>query len=299
MATGVDERPVRIVDAPLAPPAENLGLLSVFKSRYLLKLLVQREISGRYSNSILGVFWSYINPLTQFLVYWIFMGKIMGADKGMDNYPVHLFAGLVIVHFFTETFGAGTRSLLGNKGLLKKMAMPKEMFPVASMLVSLYHLVPATLILIVVCVFSGWTPNWETIPSLLLALGIVMALGTALALVFSLANVFFRDFGSAVNILTNYIRFGVPMMYPFSMIVEALGDKSWIYLLNPISDAVLLFQQAFWVGVTPNPEATAAEHLPENLWMWGLGAFGVSLVLLVIAQVVFSKYENKIPERLT
>ncbi|HEY9392911.1 MAG TPA: ABC transporter permease, partial [Nocardioides sp.] len=236
---------MRIVDAPLAPPAENLGLLSVFKSRYLLKLLVQREISGRYSNSILGVFWSYINPLTQFLVYWIFMGKIMGADKGMDNYPVHLFAGLVIVHFFTETFGAGTRSLLGNKGLLKKMAMPKEMFPVASMLVSLYHLVPATLILIVVCLFSGWTPTWETVPSFLLALGIVMALGTALALVFSLANVFFRDFGSAVNILTNYIRFGVPMMYPFSMIESALGDKAWIYLLNPIADAVLLFQQAF------------------------------------------------------
>jgi ABC-2 type transport system permease protein len=299
MATGVDERPVRIVDAPLAPPAENLGLLSVFKRRYLLKLLVQREISGRYSNSILGVFWSYINPLTQFCVYWLFMGKIMGADKGMEYYPIHLFAGLVIVHFFTETFGAGTRSLLGNKGLLKKMAMPKEMFPVASMLVSLYHLVPATLILIVVCVLSGWTPTWAAVPSLLLALGIVMALGTALALVFSLANVFFRDFGSAVNIVTNYIRFGVPMMYPFSMIVEFLGDKSWIYLLNPISDAVLLFQQAFWIGVTKDPEATAAKHLPDDLWMWGLGAFGGSLVLLVIAQVIFSKYENKIPERLT
>ncbi len=299
MATGVDERPVRVVDAPLAPPAENLGLLSVFKRRYLLKLLVQREISGRYSNSILGVFWSYINPLTQFCVYWLFMGKIMGADKGMEFYPIHLFAGLVIVHFFTETFGAGTRSLLGNKGLLKKMAMPKEMFPVASMLVSLYHLVPATLILVVVCVLSGWTPTWQMVPSFLLALGIVMALGTALALVFSLANVFFRDFGSAVNILTNYIRFGVPMMYPFSMIEGFLGDKSWIYLLNPISDAVLLFQQAFWIGVTKDPEATAAEHLPEHLWEFGLGAFAVSLVLLVIAQLIFSKYENKIPERLT
>jgi len=299
MATGVEERPVRIVDAPLAPPAENLGLLSVFRRRYLLKLLVQREISGRYSNSMLGVFWSYINPLTQFLVYWLFMGKIMGADHGMDNYPVHLFAGLVIVHFFTETFGAGTRSLLGNKGLLKKMAMPKEMFPVASMLVSLYHLVPAALILVVVCVFSGWQPSWETIPSLLLALGIVMALGTSLALVFSLANVFFRDFGSVVNIVTNYIRFGVPMMYPFSMIEGALGDKSWIYLLNPIADAVLLFQQAFWVGVTPNPEATATKHLPENLWFFGLVAFAASLVLLVIGQLIFSKHENKIPERLT
>jgi ABC-2 type transport system permease protein len=299
MATAVDERPVRVVDAPLAPPAENLGLLSVFKRRYLLKLLVQREISGRYSNSMLGIFWSYINPLTQFLVYWLFMGKIMGADKGMDNYPVHLFAGLVIVHFFTETFGAGTRSLLGNKGLLKKMAMPKEMFPVASMLVSLYHLVPAALILVVVCLFSGWTPTWETVPSFLLALGIVMSLGTGLALVFSLANVFFRDFGSVVNIVTNYIRFGVPMMYPFSMIETHLGDKSWIYLLNPISDAVLLFQQAFWVGVTPDPEKTAAEHLPGNLWTFGLIALGVSLVVLVIAQVVFSKHENKIPERLT
>jgi ABC-2 type transport system permease protein len=299
MATGVDERPVRIVDAPLEPPASHNGLLSVFRRRYLLKLLVQREISARYSNSALGVFWSYINPLTQFCVYWVFMGMIMGADKGMDNYPVHLFAGLVIVHFFTETFGAGTRSLMGNKGLLKKMAMPKEMFPVASMLVSLYHLVPATIILVVVCLFSGWTPSWEAVPAFLLALGIVMALGTGLALMFSLANVFFRDFGSVVNIATTYIRFGVPMMYPFTMVQDKLGDHSWIYLLNPISDAVLLFQRAFWVGVTPDPDKTLAEHIPADLWLWGLGAFGGSLIILVIAQLVFSKHENKIPERLT
>jgi ABC-2 type transport system permease protein len=299
MATGVDERPVRIVDAPLEPPASHNGLLSVFKRRYLLKLLVQREISGRYSNSLLGVFWSYINPLTQFFVYWLFMGKIMGVSKGMEDYPIHLFAGLVIVHFFTETFGAGTRSLMGNKGLLKKMAMPKEMFPVASMLVSLYHLVPATIILVFVCVLSGWTPTWGALPAFLLSLGIVMALGTGLALVFSLANVFFRDFGSVVNIITNYIRFGVPMMYPFTMIHDNLGDKSWIYLLNPISDAVLLFQRAFWVGVTDNPEATAAKHLPEHLWLYGIGALGGSLVVLVVAQLIFSKHENKIPERLT
>jgi ABC-2 type transport system permease protein len=185
-----------------------------------------------------------------------------------------------------------------NKALVKKMAVPREMFPVASMLVSLYHVGPQLVILIIACLAYGWVPDPGGMVAALLALGIIMVLGTALALLFSAANVFFRDFSSAVAILTNFVRFGVPMIYPYSLVDERFGEFARYYLWNPIADAVLLFQRAFWVGTTKNPEKLASTDLPPNLLELGFMALGVSLVVLVVGQFVFTRLENKIPERL-
>jgi ABC-2 type transport system permease protein len=131
-----------------------------------------------------------------------------------------------------------------------------------------------------------------------LALLIIMVLGTALALLFSAANVFFRDFSSAVNVLTNLVRFGVPMIYPYSLVDERFGRFAEFYLWNPIADAVLLMQRAFWVGSTPHPAVTEVEHIPDHLFTYGWIALGVSLVTLLVGQLVFARLENKIPERL-
>ena len=292
------ETAVREVQGELAPPSSSQGLLEVFRRRYLLRLLVKREISARYEGSFLGLVWSYINPVSQFFIYWFFMGHVMGASHGVDNYPVHVFAGIIVVHFFTETFGAGTRSIVRNKSLVVKMAMPREMFPVAAMLVSLYHVMPQLLILTGVCIASGWTPDATGVLSAVLAVLIAMVLGTALALFFSVANVFFRDFGSFVGILTNYVRFSVPMIYGFTMVTERLGPRmEEIYLANPISVAVLLIQRCFWVGTTDDPSAAAAT-MPDHLIERGLAVLAASLVVLVIAQLHFSRFENKIPERI-
>lgn len=288
----------RLVDAPLAPPAPTAGLLDVLGRRYLLKLLVRREISARYQGSFLGFIWSYINPLSQLFIFWFVFGYIIGRGT-VDKYAVHVFCGLIVVHFFTETFNAGTRSIVRNKALVRKMAMPKEMFPVASMLVSLYHVGPQLVILTVVCLFCGWTPDPLGMLAFALALAIIAVLGTALALMFSAANVFFRDFASAVTILTNFVRFGVPMIYPYTLVDQRFGRFAELYLFNPIADAVLLVQRAFWVGSTDDPDATIAEHIPDGLFVYGVGALLGSVVLLGIAQVVFTRLENKIPERLS
>jgi ABC-2 type transport system permease protein len=289
---------VPVAEQPLVPPSASTGLIGVFSRRYLLRLLVRREISARYQGSFLGLLWSYINPLSQFFIYWFVMGKIIGMGDRAENYPIHVFTGLIIVHFFVETFNAGTRSIVRNKALVKKMAMPREMFPVASMLVSLFHVGPQLVILLVACLATGWSPDPIGLVSALLALGIVMFLGTALALLFSTANVFFRDFSSAVSILTNFVRFGVPMIYPYTLVAERFAGHTELYLANPIADAVLLMQRAFWVGTTEDPDATALVHLPDHLLSRGAVALGASVVILVIAQLVFSRLENKIPERL-
>ena len=286
-----------VVDAPLAPPAPQAGLLEVFRHRYLLTMLVKREISARYQGSFLGLLWSYINPLSQLFIYWFVFGIILGRGR-VEMFAVHVFCGLVVVQFFVETFNAGTRSIVRNKALVQKMALPREMFPVASMLVSLYHMGPQLVILSVVCALAGWTPDPIGMLGFVLAIGIIALLGTSLALMFSVANVFLRDVSSFVSILTNFVRFGVPMVYPYFLVDERFGRFAQFYLFNPIADAVLLVQQAFWVGTTTNPDLTQAENIPDHLFAFSFLALAVSALMLVLGQWIFRRFENRIPERL-
>jgi ABC-2 type transport system permease protein len=287
----------RVVDAPLKPPSADKGLAAVFRERYLLKLLVRREISARYQGSFLGLLWSYINPLSQFFIYWFVIGFLFNLHAEVPNFPLHLFAALIVVHFFTETFGAGTRSIMRNKALVVKMAMPREMFPVATMLVSLWHVIPQIVVLLVVCLLYGWTPDLVGMACLVLSLLIIACIGLAGALLFSAANVFFRDFGKAVDILNSVVRFGVPMMYPYAMVEDRFGRFADYYLLNPLADAVILFQRAFWIGTIPEDRMSVVV-MPDNLITNGFIAVGACLVLLGVGQFVFSRLENKIPERL-
>ncbi len=287
-----------VEELPWVDPAPRNGLLEVFRRRYLLRLLVRREISARYSGSFLGLMWSYINPLSQFLIYYFVIGVLIGLHKDVPNFAIHMFCGIILVHYFTETFNAGTRSIMRNKAIVRKMAMPNEMFPVASMLVSLYHVGPQLVILVIACLCYGWMPDPAGMLAVILALLIIMILGTALALLFSAANVFFRDWGSVVHILTNFVRFGVPMIYPYSMVEERFGAFADYYLLNPIAIAVLLFQRAFWVGTTAHPEELARTDLPPHLFAIGFVMIPACLVFLVFAQLVFSRLESKIPERI-
>jgi ABC-2 type transport system permease protein len=226
---GSDKAPMitsRVVDAPLAPPWAEQGLLEVFRHRYILSLLVRREIAARYQGSVLGLVWSYVNPLTQFFIYYFVMGILFGRAQVTEAFAIHVFAGLIIVHFFIETMNAGTRSIVRNKSLVQKMAVPREMFPVASMLVSLFHVIPQVVILVVATFLAGWRPDLWGLAHGVLAMLIIMSLGTALALVFSAANVFLRDVSNAVNVLSNFVRFGVPMMYPYTLVAHSAATPA-------------------------------------------------------------------------
>jgi ABC-2 type transport system permease protein len=127
---------------------------------------------------------------------------------------------------------------------------------------------------------------------------LIAVLGTALALVFSAANVFFRDFSNVVQTLTQFTTFSVPMIYPYSAVSSRFGEYAQYYLLNPIAEAVLLFQRGFWVGTTDDPAKTIATNMPPKLFEIGFAHLGVALVLLGLAQLLFTRLENKIPERL-
>jgi ABC-2 type transport system permease protein len=291
-------RAAALADVPLASPAPRGGIRGVLEHRYLLTLLVKREVTARYTGSFLGMVWSYITPLTQFFMYIFIFALLLGRGKAIEHFAIHVFAALMVVTLFTETIQAGTRSITRNSSLLQKSAMPREMFPVASLLVSIYHLWPEFVILAIALVYTGWSPDLTAVAAGVLGYAVIIVFSLALGLMLSVSQVFLRDTSQMVNVINNFIRFGVPMMYPYSLVASRFHGHTDLYLANPIADAVLLVQRCFWVPTTSDQQETIALHMPDHLFTRGLIALAAALVLLVVAQKVFARFENKIPERL-
>jgi ABC-2 type transport system permease protein len=290
-------RAAALAGLPLRSPAPRGGIRGVLEHRYLLRLLVKREVTARYTGSLLGMVWSYVNPLTQFLMY-SFIFALIGRGMKIENFAIHVFAALMVTALFTETVAQGTRSIVRNASLLQKSAMPRETFPVASLLVSIYHLWPEFVILAVALFFVGWRPDLTAIAAGLLGYAVIIVFALALGLALSVSQVFLRDTGQVVQIVNNFIRFGVPMMYPYSIVAERFDGHTDLYLANPIADAVLLVQRCFWVPTTSDIDETVQVHMPEHLFTRGFIALGAAVVLLFVAQKIFARFENKIPERL-
>ena len=294
--------PASVPQVPMRPSYDQGGLNDVFRRRYLLRLLVTKELRARYSGSVLGLLWSYVMPLWRFCAYYVVIGIVLRLHEDIPNFPLHLYAGLVFVTFFTETFTAGTRSIVQNKALVRKMAMPREMFPVSSVLVSGFHTFPQVLVLMTGALVYGWSPDAAQLAGGLLGFVVLALFATGLALVFSACNVYFRDFTQFVSMVTIFTHWAVPMIYPLSRVTESPLGGTWVeqlYLANPLTEAVLLLQNAFWLPTCDGQHnCTLAEAMPSFLYARGFVMLGVGVVFLVLSQWFFTRLEGKFAERL-
>lgn len=295
---------------PLIDPAAKGGLVGVLKRRYLLTLMVKRELRARYIGSKMGLAWSYIDPFSRFLTYFFVFGIILGRGQ-VPHFAIHLFAGMVVVNLFTTSFNSGTRSIMQNKSIVQKMPLPREIFPISAMLVSLYHTGPQLVILFGACLVTGsFSPDLGTLVATPMAFAIVILLGTGMGLMFSAINVMYRDWTRVVQIFTGMLPFSVPMMYPYTLVAKRFEDFPVIahfYLLNPITSAVLLMQRAFWITTVSPADAKEAKSewgfklngsFPPHLWERGLVFIVFGVVFLAFAQWVFTRLDDKIPDRL-
>jgi ABC-2 type transport system permease protein len=293
--------------APMRDPAGRGGLVDVFRRRYLLKLLVRKEVKVRYQGSLLGMGWSYIQPMMRFVVYYVIIGVVLAMNRSIPNFAVHIVAGMTMVHFFSETFGSTTRSVVKNKSLVRKVGLPREMFPVASTLVSAVNIIPGMVILIVAAILTGWHPTVDLVPSALLGFALVSVWGFGLGLLFSAFNVYYRDFSKVVQVVTMLLPWSTPMIYEYARVATVFEDRAWwaleIYLANPVANAVMLFQQAFWIptvddqGLSKPGEHDALDMAP-HLYERGLILLVIGLLLIWFAQKAFSRLEASFAEQL-
>ncbi len=279
----------------LVEPGRGGGLLDVARNRFLLRLIVRKELRVRYRGSVLGLFWSYVKPAVQFGVYFLALGVFLRLNQSLEDFAVYLFSGLVILNFFSEAFGNAARSIVRNAPLVKKIYLPRELFPVATTYVAAIHLLPQVVVLFIGALISGWRPSVPAVASALLGFTIVAVLVTGMGLLLAALNVYFRDFENIVDLLLLVVVWLSPVLYPWSFVREAIGT-GWLmqlYLANPLTVAVQLFQRAFWA-----PGASGADELIPDLYVRGLAAVLVGLVILGFGQLAFSRLEGRFAQEL-
>lgn len=275
-------------------PGQGAGLIDVFRRRYLLSLLVRKEVQVRYRGSVLGWMWSYVKPITQFLVFFVALGVFLQLNGTIPNYPVYLFSGLVVINLFSESFSNGTKSLVDNAPLIKKIYLPRELFPVSSTLVAFINFLPQALVLAVVCLLTGWHPNGLQLLGIALGVLIIVLLAMGLSLFFGSINVSFRDAQNFVELILLVATWASPVLYQWTTVAEVLPDWMMvIYQLNPVTAAVELMHAGFWY-----PTTEGQVPMPPNLWFFGLCALVTSSVLLVIGQLVFRRLERRFAQDL-
>lgn len=283
----------------LAAPDKGGGLFDVLRRRDLLRLIVRKELKVRYRSSVLGLLWSYVKPGVQFVVFYFALGVFLGLNK-QPNFVIYMFSGIILVNYFSEAFGQATRSVVANAALVKKIYLPRELFPVASVWVAIVHFLPQMLILLVACFFFGWTP---TIPQLIGAVGaflIVTMLSLGLGLFFAAANVLFRDSENIVDLMLMMATWFSPVLYAWYLVRDTLGETFYFfYQLNPMTIAVELFHAAFWSPTSAVRLAPEGARLPENLLsLWLPVGLLISLLILAVGQSAFRRLEGRFAQEL-
>lgn len=223
-------------------------VLKFYTYRTLLYQLVKRDFKAKYKRSVLGILWTVLNPLFTMLVLTAVFSTLFRFD--IDNYPVYLLSGQLIFNFFSESTNLAMQSILGNAAMLKKVSIPKYIFPISRVISSLINCLLSLTALIIVMLITGanfyWTIIFSVIPIVLMTL---FSMGIGLFL--SSTIVFFRDVGHLYSILLTAVMYLTPIFYPISIVPENILP---LFYANPIYYFVEYFRAVAIYGMIPTFE---------------------------------------------
>jgi len=242
--------------------------------RHYLKLIVKRDFITRYRKSILGVLWSLLNPLLTMLVMTLVFSYIFRFT--IDYFPAYLLSGQLIFSFFTESTTLAMGSVIANEGTIKKIYVPKYIFPLSKAMSSLVNLGFSfgafLFVFIIVGVPFQWTMLLIPIP---IIYTFVFSLGVAMLI--SCLAVFFRDLTYLYGIFTLLLMYFTPIFYPVTIIEDWLMPY---YGLNPMFHFVTYFRNVAMWGTVP------------DLWA-NMVCIGYALSSLCVGTYVFMKQQDK------
>jgi ABC-2 type transport system permease protein len=251
--------------------------------------LVRKELKVKYTASVLGAIWSLLNPVV-FLAVFSFVVRVLG--NLVPDYPVFLLSGLLAWNFLSSSLTSGSRSVIDNANLVKKIAFPREILPLASIGVALFDFVLQSSVLLAFIALSG---HGFQLPELLLyplAIATLLVFTTAVTLWVSALNVRYRDVGHLLNLGLLVWFWLTPIVYQGYLVQEKLRSVSvlwfdaWtLYLLNPATVIVLGFQHALYGVSPPAPGQEPVLPVMSLGAMTGLllAVLGVACVLLLLA----------------
>ncbi len=228
----------------------GLKLLAAFsRYRFLIHQLVSRDFKTKYKRSVLGVLWSFLNPLLTMLVQYVVFSTIFKSD--IPNFPVYLLTGIVLFNFFSEACGMGITSILGNASLITKVYVPKYIYPVTRVISSGINLLLSLLPLLLVILFTH-TPVRPAILLLPFSLACLLCFCIGMVLILSSLMVFFRDTQFLWNVLSMIWLYVTPIFYP-EIIIPA--QFMTIYKMNPMYHFIRFARTVVIDGISPEPKA--------------------------------------------
>jgi ABC-2 type transport system permease protein len=290
-----------VVRARISPWAR---LTRIIRYHELLVGMVRKELKIKYKNSVLGFAWSLLNPLLYLVVFYIAFVKVLGS--AIPAFPIYLLSGLLVWNLFSTGLGGATGSVVANAGLVKKVSFPREILPLASVGSMLVHFFLQTLVLFAVIALVQWSVAWAYLPMLPVALVALLLVTGALGILLSAINVYLRDTQHFLELALLAWFWFTPIVYPYSLVADKKNQGGWmgvfahIWLLNPVTPIVVLFQRAIY---TPhNNKATGAPllpHWPYSTYVAYLGlSFLLGFIFLALAVWVFGRSEQNFAEEL-
>lgn len=252
-----------------------LRLLSAAtRYRFLLKQLVQRDFKTKYKRSILGVLWSFMNPLLTMMVMYIVFSTLFKSN--IVNFPVYLLTGIVCWNFFSEVTGSCLTSITGNTALITKVYVPKYMYPLSRAISSTVNLGLSLIPLVIVMLLTG---TRLTVRILLLPFPILclFLFSFGMGLLLASMMVFFRDTQFLWGVISMLWMYLTPIFYDAEIIPV---QYMTLYKMNPLYHIIRIMRILLINGVSPEPKAY-------------LLCAAVSLIPLFLGALVFKKAQDR------
>ena len=226
---------------------------SLWRNRSLLKASIKREVLGRYRGSVMGILWSFFNPLFMLAVYTfvfsvIFKARWSAGSESKTEFALVLFAGMIVFNLFAECINRAPGLIVGNQNYVKKVVYPLEILPWVGLGAALFHgAISLGVWLIAYVIFFG-VPHATLFyfPLVLLPFGLfIMGLSWALASL----GVYLRDVGQFIGLLTTVLMFLSPIFYPASALPEAYRP---LLYMNPLTPVIEQTRDVLFWGKAPD-----------------------------------------------
>ena len=233
---------------------------------YLLKQLVWRDFRVKYKSSMLGMIWSFLNPLLTMLVYYFVFSTLFKSN--VEYFQVYLMSGIVLFNFYSDASSLGLSSIIDNSSLITKVYMPKVIYPLSKILSSAINLCISFIPLFLVIILSG-VPLTKSMLLIPVVVGFLIMFCLGISLLLATMYVFFRDMKFLWGVLLTMWNFLTPIFYPENIIpAEFIG----IYRCNPMYQIVGFMRTIVLDGKAPTPEnwlfCLVAAVIPLMLGLW-------------------------------
>lgn len=249
-------------------PGGIFGVL--WKNRALIVSSIKHEVLGRYKGSIIGVFWSFLNPLFMLTIYTVVFGEIFKSrwdhnSSSKTEFALVLFSGLIIFNIFSECMTRSPNLIVNNPGYVKKIIYPLEILPWVAIGTSLFHALISIIVWITAYAILISTPHLTIlflplllIPFLLFVLG--------LSWLFAALGVYIRDISQVMGLIITSLMFLSPIFYPISAIPE--GYRFLLYL-NPLTPIIEQTRDIMYWGKLPDFKLLVSYTFTTFLIAWG------------------------------